>query len=219
MTTHRRHDLLFLSGEGYREAARFAELVSPPGAPEFTYKLPMEGIPAIVKMQENYVEDWLEVGFSLPEKYRGNRVRVKSRVRTGEIAARLTPFDLAGEEHRKNRPRCAALELLEDAVRGEGFEIGFFGSVAMQIATGHPYFSEGSDIDIYVKSSEEHPKVKRLFQKISTIEERECIRIDCEILYRDMDIKLKELFSGQATIIARGLKGAQIIDIPARIYI
>lgn len=215
---YKRHDLLWLDEEGRR---RCLETARPflAGAPreQLAALIGNPAIPAIVSRQEERRDGVLEAGFASPEKYDGTRLRTAVLVDVPHIVERADPFQVARRiAAMADFPRRAVIDAIAAAAQRRGLEAGFFGSTALQAVTGLPYCDEGSDLDVYARCRNTETDMRGFHDAVADFE-RECgVRIDVEVEYREVfGVKLKEIFSGVKTVLAKGLYSVELVPVQA----
>lgn len=204
-----RHDMVFLTADGFKAACENARLLTGKPAPPEVLELMSPDIPAVVTRQREMREngDILDIGFPLPHRQNGGRLRVVGAVPQHEIARHITPFAAAGQSF------AAVSGAADTIIKGLhsignlfGVEVGVFGSLAMHALTGMPYFSEGSDYDIFVRATSENADICGFYKALLKLEAEHAVSIDAEIAcLENSGAKLKELFSGQKTVLCKGL--------------
>ncbi|MHC1605201.1 MAG: phosphoribosyl-dephospho-CoA transferase MdcG domain-containing protein [Candidatus Methanofastidiosia archaeon] len=141
------------------------------------------------------------VGFVYPHKIDGNRIRYASSIAGKDITQKITPYTLPNELYEQ---RTLSLKVLHSIAKE--FDVGVWGSNALEIATGLHYTDETSDLDLIVKDY----NTKSLFglwKHVRQMEKYKKIRIDVEItLPNGYDINLKEYVTASDTLVAKGLR-------------
>ena len=207
-----RHDMLVLD-----DAARaYAQMAAPPLNPTLSESLIKEvirsDIPAIVRRQDATGDAGiLQVGFSSHLYREGTRVRIASAIPVNGVREIISPFDLFSR-HRSSPP-APFHHMLEDLCRlatKTAVELGLYGSFALELLTGLPYTTSASDVDLCLRAGSR--SALSSFHEAVTILEKRCGRhFDIELLCRDGTcLKLAELFSGQKTVLCKGLYGAEL---------
>lgn len=207
--TLNRHDMLFLNEEGLAHARHNAR-------PEALACHLGLGIPAVVARQQQRHEDGtIEVGFPLPLRQEGSRLRAASLIPQEGIRRCVTPFEAAtGSLAPLDKTSAAVVAELLASGRRHGLEVGLYGSLAMGLLTGLDYFSDGSDYDIFLRPNGHHTDVPAFYYSLKAIEVGHRVKIDAEIAcLEDSGAKLAELFSGQKTVLCKGLYGVEICPI------
>jgi len=205
----KRHDLIFLNKEGKKQAVQAACRLYPQTETAFIRNMIAgEGIPGIIKRQDTQQPELLQVGYSTWHYCDGSRIRLNSEVAREHINRVLTPFDVLEKARDKQRYQQLAA-LAADC----GLRAGIYGSSALQEITGRPYRNTASDVDIFIKSIAIGADLKRFAESLSKLEKIQQTVFDVEVEYRDIyGIKLKELQSGQKTVLAKGLFDVQLLE-------
>ena len=205
-----RHNLLLLCCEG-RAFAYGEALLRSQGVPGFLlFELIVEEkTPAIVKRQASVSEGCVEVGFSSWRVADGVRPRAESLVPARFVEKVITPFQVAEMMLAAPGERVGAVLR---AAGGSGVKAGFFGSVALAAVTGRPYASESSDLDVIIEA-QTYVQIKEFRDSLANEPALDSVRLDIELYVGDgFSVKLEELFSGQATILAKGLRDVRLFD-------
>ena len=208
-----RHDMLLLSQEGLCFACCQARKANPDMPEENIAAVLQPGIPAIVRRQEKKHNGLWEVGFSSHKFRNGSRLRLNSLIPASAVEKTITPFDAALMciTGKKDAFGAAVVKALTEAGKQTGFNLGIYGSLALQTVTGKPYFTKSSDCDVYIKSFTLLSDAEKFYDMAGSIETAYGIRVDCEIDYKGFGIKLKELFSGQKTFLCKGLYEVKLL--------
>ncbi len=214
-----RHDFLFLSREGAEFARRSAYERAPEAGRRFIDELilcPGPGqIPAIVKRQEERSPDTIEAGFSSYRFIDGCRFRVAAKIPRNGVLKAITPFELVRDMDKYgDPPRKEAVLRLYKAAFENGVELGVYGSTALGIVTSLPYVRPDSDIDVLVRKNEADADLSGFYREAVGIGKVCRTPLDIEIQTKNgYGAKLKELFSEQATVLAKGLYDVRIFGI------
>ena len=146
-----RHDLIYLTPEGKRQAFRYGEKEAGDSYSRECFQKTISRCPGIVRRQE-YMGDGprlLQLGFSWYERRGGSRMRFASQADFGEIVKLEKPWEVCtGERHMKNQKLEQRLRAVLEDGKKCGIRLGVFGSCAMELATGLPYTDQGSDLDL-----------------------------------------------------------------------
>lgn len=211
-----RHDMVFLNEEALCHARAAAQSLNKglAGAEAERYITP--GIPAIIARQRGKAGGaggrlW-DAGFSLPQQLEGTRLRFRTVVPQGGITRVVTPFGAAGQnlQYLNNRQRLV-LKDLRALGAACAFKVGVYGSLALHILTGLPYHTAASDYDIYICKAEPQADPEGFYRGVLALEKRHNAKIDVEIAcLEDSGAKLAELYSGQATVLCKGLYGVTL---------
>jgi phosphoribosyl-dephospho-CoA transferase len=209
--SYQRHDMLTLRGKGLDYARNRATRHNPVYLHVLISDIVCPGIPAIVKMQEQAHDGFLEVGFSSHLYHNDSRVRLKSVIPICEIETVITPFDLppllSSLTHPHIRNACEELTRLASF---SAVELGIYGSLALELLTALPYLTPQSDIDICVRASDPS-NYAAFYAAAGEIAQTHNVRFDIEAICPDgAGVKLAELMSNQKTILCKGLYGAKL---------
>ncbi len=208
-----RHDMLFLSAEAMDFARRAALRRNPGLSPEDAGHWLCAEIPAIITRQSRRRPKGLwEAGFSLPIQQGGVRLRFRTLVPLAGAARLVTPFGAAREslEAIGETPRAVLAGLSALGAR-HGLEVGVYGSLALQILTGLPYFTDASDYDITLSPAAPHPGLPGFYREALALGEHYGARLDMEIAcLENSGAKLAEVLSGQKTVLCKGLFGIRL---------
>ena len=208
---YKRHDLLIISDKG-RSFAFDQALKKNKDIPEerlyemiFTKK-----IPAIVKRQSGYTEGLVEIGYSSWYIINGRRLRAESAVPVRFVKEVITPFQLVERGCFAQDTKIGTVLRIADESR---VKVGIFGSVALGAITGLPYVSGSSDLDIVIEARR-NEDIKTFYTRISQEPALETVKLDIELdVGNGYSVKLKEFFSDQATIMAKGLWDVKLFDL------
>ena len=181
-----RHDLVYLTPEGKRQAFRYGEKEAGDSYSRECFQKTISRCPGIVRRQEHTGDGprLLQLGFSWYERRGGSRMRFASQAAPEEIVRLEKPWEVCtGERHMKNQKLEQRLRAVLEDGKKCGICLGVFGSCALELATGLPYTDECSDLDLIV-----------------------------EILFPDQgSVKAAEWFSGAYTLLIKDLSGPRLI--------
>jgi phosphoribosyl-dephospho-CoA transferase len=207
MTIYKRHDLVWLSDAGLDYAADNIQNCIPliPDKELRAIIFSSPPVPAIVRRQEP-AEDWsLCVGFSFPRIIEGTRLRLSAKVPLDCVVGHKTPFDVL-EYDICRLPGQEAIQAIMDAGNKYHTQVGLFGSAALHLVTGLPYWQENSDLDIYLRHSGSGQELTLFYKQLVFIEEQSGVTVDAEIeCCGEYGVKLKELFGSGKTVLGKGL--------------
>ena len=222
MIPYQRHDLVWLSDAGKDHALRNIQNCIPSvnEREKTELILSVPPIPAIVRRQETPEDGMLCVGFSSPRIIDGVRLRIGCKVPLDCVIEHKTPFDVVKCEAKDvsvyGKIRCKKRELLEvfvDAGNRHHIQVGCFGSAALQMATGLPYWQEKSDLDIYLRRQGTRHELDQFFQQLIEYEERFGVTIGAEIEFPGQyGVKLKELYGPGKTVLGKGLYDVRLLE-------
>jgi phosphoribosyl-dephospho-CoA transferase len=144
---YRRHDLVWLTPEGWDTALRgFA------GAPrELAQSWCTRGLPAVVRRSEpNMPANMVCLGIPAPpDTISGQKVRLGFAVEHRHVATARSALALDDAEPPAAwQPGLASLRL---GLRAAGIDCRVFGSLAMQTITGDRYLGARSDVDLLLR--------------------------------------------------------------------
>jgi phosphoribosyl-dephospho-CoA transferase len=143
----RRHDLVWLSPEGWDAALRALE-----GAPlDLARSWCMRGLPAVVRRTEPGTPPTLLcLGIPAPpDAHSGQKVRLGFAAERRHITRTSAALALGDADAPVIwQPGLASLRI---ALRAAGVDCRVFGSLAMQTLTGDRYLNVGSDIDLLLR--------------------------------------------------------------------
>ena len=216
---YRRHDMLMLWDDSLDYAREMAAANNPNLPHTLIGEVICAPVPAIVKMQEQVQDGFLEVGFSSHLYYAGNRVRLKSVIPTRGIRTIITPLDIIplipSLSHTHIR---GALEALSQLAHTYGITLGLYGSCALELLTQRPYITPQSDIDICVRASG-HSNYAAFYTETREIAQAYKVHFDIEAICADgVGVKLAELLSKQKTVLCKGLYGVELRDRQSLIF-
>ena len=181
-----RHDLVYLTPEGKRQAFRYGEKEAGDSYSRECFQKTISRCPGIVRRQEHTGDGprLLQLGFSWYERRGGSRMRFASQAAPEEIVRLEKPWEVCtGERHMKNQKLEQRLRAVLEDGKKCGICLGVFGSCALELATGLPYTDECSDLDLIVV-----------------------------ILFPDQgSVKAAEWFSGAYTLLIKDLSGPRLI--------
>ena len=207
-----RHDMLQISKSCREYALKESLHINPLLEKSLLSKALATYNPAIVKMQDNDIKGFIDVGFSSHLIKDGVRVRVKSVIPTCGIQRVISPFEVA--EHigccKHNHIR-QGIECIIRIASECGLDVGLFGSCALELITGKPYITEKSDIDVIIKRNNPDTDIEKFYKTSAEISRNTGVSFDIEVMCIDrVGVKLAELFSEQKTILCKGLYGLEI---------
>lgn len=206
-----RHDLVYLTPEGKRQAFRYGEKEAGDSYSRECFQKTISRCPGIVRRQEHTGDGprLLQLGFSWYERRGGSRMRFASQAAPEEIVRLEKPWEVCtGERHMKNQKLEQRLRAVLEDGKKCGICLGVFGSCALELATGLPYTDECSDLDLIVVWDGE--KIRDFYENCREITGD--IGLDLEILFPDQgSVKAAEWFSGAYTLLIKDLSGPRLI--------
>lgn len=135
-----RHDLVWLTGDGWG-AARERAL---PGHHAAIEQWRREDWPAIVRRADaGLAEKQLSLGLALPPAPDGVKGRIAFNIDKSDVARTSPPLALTAAAKAAPANWRASLDALSSRM-----PLRAYGSLAMQVITGQPYLTAGSDIDL-----------------------------------------------------------------------
>lgn len=143
-----RHDLLWLSEQGWREAV----WTVPEEAAPALLRWRACGWPVVMRRADaDLAPGQVSVGIPLPPRAEdGRKLRVAGRVALDAIVRQAPPLPLAqlsGMPAHWHAPLAA----LAQQAQAQELAIGVYGSAALQAITGQAYLRAGSDIDLLLQ--------------------------------------------------------------------
>lgn len=146
-----RHDLLWLSEQGWREAV----WTVPEEAAPALLRWHACGWPVVVRRADaDLAPGQVSVGIPLPPRAEdGRKLRVAGRVALDAIVRQAPPLrlgHLTGMPAHWQTPLAALAQQAQQA-QAHGLAIGVYGSAALQAITGQAYLRAGSDIDLLLQ--------------------------------------------------------------------
>lgn len=221
-----RHDLTHISlagrerifaellGLGHRESI-VGEMLLPE---RFANDRGIKAVPGIVRREELAPRPgFLPVGFASWRSGENGRLRVASFALPEEVIAKVSPEDVASKmaDAPGRTLALAALRDLRDSWRFAALRLGVWGSTALEIETGHPYTHQWSDLDVRILPTAPivRDELKQCLAIVRKVEKKHGVRIDAELLaLGGYGISLKELLSGGATALGKGLKDVALVQ-------
>lgn len=170
-------------------------------------------LPGIVKRQEPVTAGFWQAGFSFPWFSDGRRVRMEGLVSVKEILQVITPYEAASVHPLcPSLPRCRLLSELCETAKKRGIKLGVYGSTALWLTTGYPYLHETSDLDVIIRPPSAGG-AEEFCRYAYGAADRLGISLDLEIRLTELgDVKAKELFSDQKTVIVREIDRIYLFD-------
>jgi len=230
MIPYKRHDLLWLSKAGREYALKNIQscipqvelnekralILGPPLIPAIVRRQEVEQGGGLQKAPREDLKDRLFcVGFSSPVIIDGVRLLIGSEVPLDSIEKRLSPFDVV-DSVKKEKKSLPFHEILNDLFRAGvrcNIKVGCFGSAALQLVTGLPYWREDSDLDIYLQCDGTRGDPELFFKEVLKYEEQFGITIDAEIEFPGFyGVKLKEFFTPGNFVLGKGLYDVKLLD-------
>ncbi len=200
-----RHNLVYISKEAREEALSKIENYSKE-VKELVLNI---DIPAIVTRQEFCEDGFVQCGITSPETYEDNRLRIGITVPLESIYRHYSPFEIF--EKAVCQSKKDVLDEIVELGKMTGYDVGVYGSCAMELITGLSYLNGSSDIDIYVKKIRSDCNFNQFVEGIIKIEEKYKTKIDGEIEVKEnFGVKIKELFNVQKTVLAKGIDSVEI---------
>ncbi|MCL2130557.1 MAG: malonate decarboxylase holo-[acyl-carrier-protein] synthase [Treponema sp.] len=229
MIPYCRHDLLWLSKAGREYALKNIQscipqvelneksmlILGPPLIPAIVRKQEAEQGEGLQKAQLKALDGYISAGFSSPVIIDGVRLRIGSKVLIDSIEKRLSPIDVVdlAKTEKKSLP---FLEILNGLARKGvkcNIKVGCFGSAALQLVTGLPYWRDGSDLDIYLQCNGTRGDLELFFKEVLKYEEQSGITIDAEIEFPGFyGVKLKEFFAPGNLVLGKGLYDVKLFN-------
>ncbi|MCF0248178.1 MAG: hypothetical protein HUJ86_06190 [Synergistes sp.] len=169
-------------------------------------------IPAVVRRGEHLPYGFINAGFSYPETFNDNRVRIACTVKDEEILDLISPYVLPFCEF---EPRNASLQAAKDIAslsEARKGQIGIVGSAAMEIVTGCHYTDDDSDLDIIIKERNFN-EISEIYTTLMHIGQTRGVSVDIEIqLKNGYGIKAHELFIGSHTLLGKSLFDVRLLE-------
>lgn len=145
-----RHDLVWLSGEGWRELLARA---TPGHAPAIAAWRQADWPLVVRRAEVDQAPGEVALGLALPPRPEdGRKVRIACRVAVEQVRRVQPPLPLAAAAGALPRWKAALAALASDAAE-RGIALRVYGSLALQVLTGQAYLGPASDIDLLV-----HPR-------------------------------------------------------------
>ncbi|MFC5480935.1 malonate decarboxylase holo-[acyl-carrier-protein] synthase [Massilia suwonensis] len=143
-----RHDLLWLSEGGWREAV----WTVPDEAAPALLRWREAGWPVVVRRADaDLAPGQVSVGIPLPPRAEdGRKLRVGGRVGLDGVCRHAPPLPLAQLTGMPQHWQ-GALAALSQQAQAQGLAIRVYGSAALQAITGQAYLRAGSDIDLLLQ--------------------------------------------------------------------
>lgn len=144
-----RHDLVWLSGEGWRQAQDMV----PPNCRDMIQMWRQADWPAIVRRADaDLSPDQLSLGIAMPPcPTDGRKTRIGIRVRGADVRRILPPLSIGQVREATPQPWHPFLRTLDSEAAAQGLAIRVYGSVALQALTRQPYLTAASDIDVLLR--------------------------------------------------------------------
>lgn len=202
MTTLHRHDMVFLTPSGQECAWRNRDNIE---FGEERYRALFYSLPGICRSPSPCLpETMAALGFSLPLRRDGSRMRVSSCVPKAEIVKVISPWDIVPLASGLPGPVGLALPELMEAAEQTTIHLGIFGSAALQAVTGCPYLHERSDLDVVITPASEQ-QLYAFYGKLMDISQKYSLKIDVELMVDESCyVKLHELIQGAKSVLAKG---------------
>lgn len=200
-----RGDLVAQVVEGLLPPFRDAMTVSRVRATLFAQALP--GI--VARPSAPIGEDRVQLGIAFPFRVSGGRVKSAVVVDARKVAAFTDPFVVARGAAALGGAIGAALREFARIAQLLGLRLGVIGSAAMEIVTGLPYTTAGSDLDLVVAGGDVHA-----LQAFSAAMQarRDGVRVDAEVMLRPGGgVKLAEFVSGSRSLILKEISDVRLI--------
>lgn len=149
----------------------------------------------------------VQLGLAFPFRSGGSRVKSAIVVSARQVAGFTDPFVVARGAAALGGALGAALRDLARAAEALGLRLGVIGSAAMEIATGLPYTTADSDLDLVVAGD-----AAALEAFAAALRDRaDGVRVDVEVLLRSGGgVKLAELVSGSRTLVVKELSDVRL---------
>ncbi|WP_188564233.1 malonate decarboxylase holo-[acyl-carrier-protein] synthase [Undibacterium terreum] len=207
-----RHDLVYLSGDGWQQLAMRASEADLPVIRRW------QGAdwPVIVRRHEASQREEgslapdhkISLGLALPpDPIDGSKRRMALSIGAQHVARRQRPLSLLDAAPSAPERWREALALLDAAAKERGFCLQVFGSLAMQRLTGMQYLTPRSDIDILFRpdSSEQLQAGLDLLADLSNR-----LPLDGEVIFPgEQAVSWKEVAAG---IAATGVNGTRVLS-------
>jgi phosphoribosyl-dephospho-CoA transferase len=209
-----RHDLADLSRIDRGDlAAQVVEGLLPPFRDGTTVSrvratLAVQPLPGIVARPSAPLRaGQIHLGVAFPFRCEGARVKSAIAVPLGKIAGFSDPFVVARGAAALGGAIGAALRDLAQIAERLGLRLGVIGSAAMEIATGLPYTTADSDLDLVVAGG----NAAALEDFSAALPDRD-VRVDAEVLLRSGGgVKLAEFVSGSNSLVLKEISDVRLI--------
>lgn len=202
----KRHDILLLSEIQEKKFLKNANIYPSHDALPIVHSFftsMKEKIPFVIRRSdEPEKSDVVAVGVSLPKRYKGARIRVSGYIPIEYIRQIITPFEIGLSPTALTTTKQVVAQFSEIAKRWN-VQVGFFGSIGMEVVTGSVYRDQQSDIDILVRGRERESvlgfiKECKAFGSLG--------HLDGEVILKNgYGIKIQELMSSSPYLLGKSL--------------
>jgi phosphoribosyl-dephospho-CoA transferase len=142
---YKRHQLVWLSERGWREAA--AEV--PSASRHLPQRWQERDWPAVVRRHDaDAMDDQVCIGIALPPDSEGIKLRLPLRVPVTQIREMRAPLPIGDVLMHAPVSWRSALQELHYKAMAQALDLRVYGSLALQALTGLTYLRAGSDIDM-----------------------------------------------------------------------
>jgi phosphoribosyl-dephospho-CoA transferase len=152
------------------------------------------------------------LGFSEPLSNGQGRMRIAAFARLTDVAVVTSPYEVTLFPIPRRTFLTKAFEASCALAESLGIMLGVWGSLAIELYTGLPCTSEGSDLDLIVAAAPQE-RLSRFLTGIEDVEEIFRLRIDVELdLPSGYGIQLKEFFSQGRTVLGKGTMDVALLS-------
>ncbi|MFZ7103880.1 MAG: malonate decarboxylase holo-[acyl-carrier-protein] synthase [Peptococcaceae bacterium] len=168
-------------------------------------------VPGIVRREENKkLCGTIAVGFSSPDLYEGQRLRVPSFIPEDAVEKIITPYDLLKRAFSLRTKCLRALHEVAASADRAGINLGIWGSAALEVYTSLPYTREESDLDLVITGAD-FQRITSFYRVIREIASYYMTTIDLEIDIGGYGIKAAELFMETDQVLAKSISRVDLL--------
>lgn len=212
--TPRRHDLADLSrlDRGDFAARAVAGLLPPFRDASVIARvratLAAQALPGIVaRPSAPLAAGEIQLGLAFPFRLEGVRVKSAIVVKSSDVAGFSDPFEVARGAASLGGALGAALRRLTQTAEMLGLRLGVVGSAAMEIATGLPYATAASDLDLVLTGGGAEA-LEAFAAALGGCD----VRVDAEVLLGSGGgVKLAEFVSGSKSLVLKEISDVRLV--------
>ncbi|MEC9367568.1 MAG: malonate decarboxylase holo-[acyl-carrier-protein] synthase [Pseudomonadota bacterium] len=203
----RRHDLAFLSDEGWRTTLRsYPELAREPLVIEWA----RHGWPLVCRRPLPEERGGMALGMPLPPSAGKRRLAIVAN--RDEIVAIAPPMALRAAIRAAPRSWWRTMQQIGELAGRYAVDTRVFGSLAWHALTGLEYVTETSDLDLLFSVSSD-TDLRRLTDDLFAIDITAPMRLDGELMRTDgAAVNWREVHSGTREILVKHADSVALID-------
>jgi phosphoribosyl-dephospho-CoA transferase len=203
----RRHDLVFVSGPGWRAMlGSRSDLAADPLVTRWSD----QGWPTIRRRALPADPPGIALGLPLPPL--NGKKRLSFVLQSADIISVRRPPSLASARRAAPSTWRATLDRLDELAHRHCVGVRIFGSLAWQALTGLAYVTERSDLDLLLSINND-TDLNHLTADVAAVEATAPMRLDGELMRADgAAVNWREIHGGAGEVLVKSIEGVALVD-------